>query len=1131
MSDIIDVFYDSEKIKKVVENEINESRGRGVCFILDGLDEYQNSNEESVISQFMNKKVLPSSMIIVASRPAATHSLRDKCARRVEVVGFTKDQINTYVETYPFESLDGDTSDKVSKMKIFLDVHPNVHHMCYLPVQANIVCFLFDNKGGNIPHTESRIYEEFTVSTINRHKQRNNEQFQIQSLEELEGEDKLQFSSICKLSYEMTINSQQVVSKREAQKFLHTTEGSFFSLLTVEHISERSYTVEEVYTFHHLTFQEYLAAHHLASLSAEDQILIIKQMVNYILGNLVKFYCGVVRCAKLKVCLRYEKFLSNLLHDSQYLWVVQCAFESQQTELCNYAVKNNTVSLCYGTTITPSDWSALGYVISTASTVVTKLIFDGIDISKDGVSAFLSSLSESTLIRIKELKWNNSWSDSCENYEAMNILLSELPSIQKLDILRINFSKLVFFILTRNVKLAKLEVLKIRFDRILFSYPEEVLKLLKFGSSNQVKVYYSCNHEYSVTSRKLLNYVFGSSAPQASHISWLYLYNSSEISSVPPERFSHCTDIVLVNCSIDDNRAEILASGIRASVLEKLVLDFNRISDSGTKALAEQLASSCGLKVFSVQCNSIRDSGAAALASSIAGIESLRKLDLQGNDIRDEGVVAIAKAAKQIPGLDLYLFNVEVTQKGISRVLELRANTYIKTMMFGSSWNNVCDEGIEALRSILKWGTLPVMAVSETTINSLVTNMENIGTVLTEEAIGKNIRSLEVEDDVDEDSVLVLCGILERTKFLNHLSIADVVCKDSLTLKKLCDRLKLLEHLFSVSMSGSKCLFPCLKMWANIQEIHIRGLKLSSGDINLLCEVLVQLKSLQCLRLSYDGIDDDGAVALAEALKDHNGLSKLNICGNKITSIGMMSFAPIIRAKSIQHLNISGNKIAGSCDDLALAIVDCGDTLQSLNIDRGTSWDIEELVIGDNSWIKTIMNGLFKMKNLVDLNISNCGIGLLLEPLAESLVCCSQLMKLNVSDNAIGSEGIVFLAKRLQFCHNLLELKLSNNNFTLDGVPAIALVMENCCHLKDLDLSGNAIGIGGAVLLVAAWKHKTLLTLYLQDCVESSCESYLLEGEEHCSGCSRLLQIYQSINIIMEVNGGRVPKLIFSARN
>ena len=1132
VSDIIDVFYDSEKIKKVVENEINESRGRGVCFILDGRDEYKNSYKGSVIKKLIEKKVLPSSMVIVASRPAATQSLRDKCARRVEVVGFTKDQISTYVETYPFESLDGDISDKVSGMKIFLDLHPNVHHMCYLPVQANIVCFLFDNKRDNIPHTESRIYEEFTVSTINRHKLRNNEQFQIQSLEELEGEDKLQFSSICKLAFEMTKNSQQVVSKKEAQKFLHTTEGSFFSLLTVEHISERAYIVEEVYTFHHLTFQEYLAARHLASLSAEDQILVIsesKSMFENNLRNVRKFYCGSVEKSRLKVCLRNKKFLSNLLHDSECLQGIQCAFESQQIELCNYAVKNGTVSIGYRTTITPSDWLALGYVISTASTVVTKLVLDNVDISKDGVSAFLSSVSESALIRIKELKWNDNWSHSSDNYQAMNLLLSRLPSLQKLEILKIKFSKSVFVSLTKNVELAKLEVLKIDFDLIPCSYPDEVFKLLKFGSSKKVKVNYSClNGEDYGISRKLLNYVFGSSAPQASDISWLYLYNSSEISSVPPERFSHCTDIVLVNCGIDDNRAEILASGIRASVLEKLVVDFNRISDSGAKALAEQLASSCGLKVFSVQCNSIRDLGAAALASSVARIESFRRLDLQGNDIRDEGVVAIAKATKENPGLCLYLFNVEVTQEGISRVLELRANTNIKTMVFGSSWNSICDEGIEALRNILKRDTLPALRIGKTTINSQAANMENIRRVLTEEAVGKSIRSLEVEGDVDEDSVSALCDILEKAKFLNHLRIGDVVCKDSVTLNKLCDRLKLLVHLFTVSMHGSKSLFHCLKMWANIRELHIYCLRLRSEEVNFLCGVLIQLKSLQCLDLSGVRIYNDGAVALAEALKDHTSLTLLDISRNDITSVGMMAFAPVIRANNIQHLDIANN----SCNDLALAIVECGESLQSLNIGN-VIWNPLELRVGFNIiWIETILNGLFKMKNLVDLDISCWKIGLL-ELLAKSLACCSQLMKLNISHNAICSEGIVSLSKKL-LCHNLLELNLSINNMTPDAVPAIALVMENCCHLRQLDLSCNAIGIDGAALLVAAWKHKTLLTLNLNGCVESSCESSLLEGEEHCSGCSRLLQLYQfndNIIIKMKVIDGHVPKLIYSARN
>ena len=118
-------------------------------------------------------------------------------------------------------------SDMVFKIKEFLNKHPNVHHMCYLPVQAGMICFLFSNKGDSIPRRECQIYEELTVSEINFHKQ-NNKNISMKSFEELQGEDKLQFNSICKLAFEMTIKSQQVVSKKEAQKSLYyTTEGSF----------------------------------------------------------------------------------------------------------------------------------------------------------------------------------------------------------------------------------------------------------------------------------------------------------------------------------------------------------------------------------------------------------------------------------------------------------------------------------------------------------------------------------------------------------------------------------------------------------------------------------------------------------------------------------------------------------------------------------------------------------------------------------------------------------------------------------------------------------------------------------------------------------------------------------------
>ena len=1153
LSNIIEIYYDSDKIKRIVKEDLKDFGGKGACFIIDGLDEYQNKREDLVIFQLMNKKVLRSSMVIVASRPVATHSLRDKCGRRVEVVGFTKEQINNYVETYPFESPSCEASDMVSQMKEFLVKHPNVHHMCYLPVQAKILCYLFNNKGDSIPQRESQIYEELTLSKINRHKH-NNKQLHIRSLEALQGEDKLQFNSICKLAFEMTINSQQVVvSKRKAQKSLYSTEGSFFDLLTVEHISERLYTVEEVYTFHHLTFQEYLAARHLASLSEEEQVRIISKYKwsrrDDVLRNVRKFYCGVVKFTE-SIVHRGSEFLSNLLgneRDLSFIYGIQCAFESQQIELCNYMISTGTISLIYFSHVTVSDFSALGYVLSTASTTVSELSLSSYSLCIGGASTFLSSLSEHATRNIKVLRYQ--WIHS-QNHEELNHLLSGLSSIEELRLNDFKLCRSSVVNLTRNIHLPNLKILRLSYVLFSFSDPE-IFQLLKFGSNN-VKLYYFCRNveDYS-TSGKFFQYLFCSSGfHQASDIPCLYVYNSNEMSSVPPERFSHCTDIVLVNCGVDDNRADILASNIQASVLEKLVLDFNRISEPGIKALAKHLASSSVLQDFSVQCNSIRDSGAAAIASSVARIRCLRRLDLQGNSIGDEGVVAIAKATEESPGLDLYLYNVDVSQEGISRVLELRATTHIKTMVLGSSWDSVCEEGIEALRSVMELGTLPALKISRTSSDNIQTNVENIRTVLTEDqARGKNIRSLEVSSYTDEGVVSALSDILENTKHLQHFNF-DFYDDYPTFFKQLSDQLKrlnLLSVYISIRVGRFLSLFVNSKILANVHTLHFR-MSFSSEDFHHVCGVLGQLESLCCLRLPWTGISDIGAVALAEGLKGHTRLTELDIGHNKITLVGISALAPVIRANKIQYLNISGNKIDGSCDDLALAIADCGETLQSLNICSTIGLLVKgvlnqmknkmrRLVILDISYnaidsqgIEYLSESLKYCHQLVELNVFRTGIdshGVVL--LSESLQHCSQLVKLNICYNDIGTQGMLSLANTLvKYCNNLQELDLSENNITSEGVPAIVYVLTNCCFLKELRLSYNKIDIEGAASLVEGWKHSSVLRVSLCGCFWSH-ESHLLKGEDSdCDHCGRLLQLYHFNDFIIFYIGrpGYIPKLV-----
>ena len=1110
--EVLEVFYGGEVLRKSVEHDLQECGGKGACFIIDGLDEYQQREvRESVIHQLIDKKCLPFSMVIVASRPVATNELRKSCSRHVEVIGFTTSQINEYVETYPFNSCDKVVSDMDSRLKLYLDQHPNILHMCYLPVHAAMICFLFSQLEGNTPHTETQIYEQFTIATLLRQKTRAIEPQQLKSLKDLFGEEELQFRSICKLAFDMIMNSQQVVSQSDAQVSLSDATSSVLGLLTVEHTS-RHYGLEHLYTFHHLTFQEFLAAFHITGLEEQEQVDIISIKKYDKLRNVRKFYCGLIGLGKGIILQKNKEFLEGILGEDEYggelIYKVQYAFESQLVELCDYIVGDGSLYF-KNTHITPSDFTALGYIISTASNQVSKLSLDDCTWDNDGVMAFSSMITRSKLHFIKCFEVSD------YQLEALNALLCQLPYLEKLSLLQ-ELKKSDVRCLTRGVQLSQLRILNIQLPLAPCSHPEEVLKLLTFGSHNIKQVYCELDSNLNFAMwKKWLCYAFGFQVFQDSDISWIHLYNSDEFSSLPQERFSYCSEVVLVNCGIDDEGTEILANRLNTSVLEKLVLDFNRISDSGAVALAGCIARCSVVQEVSIQCNSIGNSGAIALADALVHCSSLRRLDLQGNGLGDEGAVAIVKATEGLPNLDLYLHNVNITEEGVERVLEHRASTKIRAMVFGSSCDAISDAGIDALRSALKCGTLPALKISDA-------NIYNIEILVAELEHVRNIRRI-VYEYVYDDTLPTLCGIIKSMNNLQHLECSSIddfssnnsqlfsdclkLCKNirglflrdpeniSIQSSLLFDVVKCCANLQSLDISGCRIgsvgvalLFDDHQCWVNLHTLNLSNNKIGSDGAQVLSKVLVHCKNLRYLDLSTNDICDVGAVALAEGLKDLNSLLELGLGYNEITSQGALALLEVLKYNHLQHLHLPWNSF-GLESIAALVDVICANRLQTLDLSR---------------------------------------CGLLLDgavSLSAGLKSCGQLVELDISSNNIGSHGMSSLAEGLQYCTNLQMLNLSDNNFTSDGVADIVRVMKRCRYLEKLDLSRNSIGVDDAAVLVGGWQHKSMLTLYLDGNLGDPHESALRHREKCCNSCDHLLELYYKNDyMIIEV----VPKLVSS---
>ncbi len=400
LSDLLDFIYCDSEMSSRVATECKKRLGEGMCIVLDGLDEYRRRDAtDSIVYQLTHKNKLPKAMIIVASRPVASSRLKhsDVLIQHVEVIGFNHDQIFHFISNYPFE-MSTSTDSIVSEIRSHFDLHPNLLHMCYLPVHAAMICYLFQDFKGNFPTTESEVYFEFTISLILRTLHRTREEVLIQSFDDIPGNEKVYFKKLCKLAYEMTIKSEQVVNHSEMSSTCpaEITDDSFFlGFVNIERASNRC-GLHKIYSFLHLTLQEYLAAVYIASLPCTGQRKLIKDYATLAeLTQVWLFYFGAVKSIQTTITETLTVLIKFIGYQTSATFLYQCAFESQLKSVCdevlNTVLKTSKFNL-FGR-VSPMDFVAMEYVFSKSLPVLRKISISNCTFDMQCASKFVSVVS------------------------------------------------------------------------------------------------------------------------------------------------------------------------------------------------------------------------------------------------------------------------------------------------------------------------------------------------------------------------------------------------------------------------------------------------------------------------------------------------------------------------------------------------------------------------------------------------------------------------------------------------------------------------------------------------------------------------------------------------------------------
>ncbi len=610
LTSILKHFYNSDEDVRVVISEIEKTGGEGVCFVFDGLDEYNPKEEyKSVVFKLLHNQYLPRSMIIVSSRPGATRRLKQQViTQHIEVSGFTQHQVLQYIDNFPFD-FSSDSPHGPAHLKECLDLHPNVFHMCYLPIHAAIICFVYQTERGQLPNTQTKIYKEFARSMILRYLKRNNREIEICSLKELPKDIQENFNKLCFLAFNMIVSNKQVVDAKQID-FLSNKDTSprgdwSLGLVSCNRTAQLS-GIRTSYMFLHLTLQEFLAAFYIANAEEEQKRKIIEELTSYLNYSLtfLKFYFGL------------ETFESADIPHVTKGSGIELTFESQKPRVCEQIMKYTNGRIHQD--IQPHKVPALIYTICTSPQHIIELtLIFGRDIDMDNVFQQIHKQQIKNLQQLflytpitnqKTLQYFFNVLKSCAGIKQIHFCLRDLKAegceYLIVDGLRCLNDSVVLTIVYTSSGISQFIKAMVHFSGKNLSIKFEGL------TSNGVQELASCLQFFT---DKNMNKI---------QIQCRYFTEDSGLVAV----------INKIHCL---NR------------LKSLDLTGHRINDTCCKALATNI-STCHLDLedLDLSGNNISSDSAIILASELHHLKNLQILSLSKNKIDAEGAILVIAALK-----------------------------------------------------------------------------------------------------------------------------------------------------------------------------------------------------------------------------------------------------------------------------------------------------------------------------------------------------------------------------------------------------------------------------------------------------------------------------------------------------
>jgi len=1012
--------FENEETLNLIDECIKETKGKFLTVLLDGYDELpEELQSDNLLSRMIRCEILSKCGIVITSRSFACGSLCSQADRRMEILGFTGNDRQEYIQ----KALENKPDD-IARLKQYLESHPTVDSLCYIPLNMTILLHLFTEN--DLPQSRTELYEKFVNLTITLHIEKNEKMHRdLQWRNSFKGSVK---QKLARLPYDalrkdIIVFSYEEVSRAcpEVMQNSGTIHG-FGLLQTTQHFTTNGKTMS--FNFAHSSVQEYLAAYYIQSLPKDKQLDLLRDTFwNERYLNTWIIYVGLTqgRSFAFKHFLSGNQFsitskLFKEFHIAQKILQVkinrlrlfQCFMEAKNETMCttvSESMQNKQVDLS-GETLLPNHVVTLGFFL-TQSYILDweRLDLSNCNIQDVGCRILWKELASNTQSKVR--------------IKVMNFSGNKLSALAEPAI-----ANLVHSCETEELYLSD-NLFGDEGAKALSSHisSDTSLKLLLMDG-NKISADVAEEIEQEISSTTSLH-IIGIACHQ--------LYIRNEPADHICEVLKWCNTLCkfsMCNCPVDAENLE--------AILDQLVENANL----HTLCLSHIGLDASMVKMFATKWSSLR------YLSCLTIIEP-RLYHIAADDLID--TISITSSAKVVIVSDIKIRARHSTYLEITKCLKL--NPLIMILEIPKCLPKE-EKFVDSLVTAI--GAAPLMQEVDVSQN----NLGPIGAQKIAKAIKEmpRLKSLIMRSNgIDDIAAKALADGLENKIGLETLNLCTnkILSRGAIAISKSIQENRTLKVLNlqnnGIELDAAPKLSCMLANKTNLSELNLSQNSLKTEGIIEIAKVLQKIGTLKVLNMSSNKIMINASGDIAEVIKSNTSLEVLNVSLNKLENLGCIKLCkalqkhhPNLRVFNISSIGVKSmvaNEIARSLQDKQ--------KLEVVNV----SWNEFE------GGLATIVASLKSTKLLKELTLRQSGT---VNQKAVTKICQvinenSSLEVLDLGSTKLQNLGAYKIFRALKDNTTLKVLNVCRNNFDDYAVEQLSISLANNSVLSELSLHYNPL--------------------------------------------------------------------------